>query len=313
MYEDINQNLAIAMHGDWIPHDQWPQTIAPETFGLVVNEAQEWGFHELPDCLVQTAIDTQLPDWTATVFPAIDSTNSWLLNLPHSPAGHLCTAEIQLGGRGRRGRQWHSPFARNLAISLGFESKRRLSELGGLSVVVGLALVDVLEALGIEQVGLKWPNDVYVDGHKICGILVELLNPPTASLSSNAPAQVSNIVIGFGVNVNLTDAEVASIDQPVTDLRRHGVTLSRTELLILFAKSVTKHVQHFDQHGLARFVSAFDAVHVLHGEDCRIVQGESVINGKVEGLAEDGGLRVQVDGSIQTFHGGEVSLRPAAA
>ena len=120
------------------------------------------------------------------------------------------------------------------------------------------------------------------------------------------------MVIGFGVNVDLQDYEIDQIDQPVTDLRRQGVTLSRTELLVMFASSLHKYVSHFEEHGFARFVSAFNSVHVFHQQHCRLVSGNQTITGLVIGVDEAGGLQVRVDDEVRTFHGGEVSLRQSS-
>ncbi|MEM7101307.1 MAG: biotin--[acetyl-CoA-carboxylase] ligase [Pseudomonadota bacterium] len=299
--EPLNQCLAELCHGNRIPRSQWPEAFSLDEFGLQIDAQSNVFFPSVPQCLDTQELASQFRAECLLLFPAIDSTNSQLLRSEDPIDGKICTAEIQLGGRGRRGRQWMSPFARNLAISMGFRSDRELSQLGGLSLVVGLALVDVFQSLGMENVGLKWPNDVLIEGQKCCGILVELVNG----------VHGTEIVVGFGVNVSLTDAEIRQIDQPVTDLRRQGIKLTRTRLLILLAKSVGKHVAHFDEHGLERFVSAFDAVHVFQDKECRVLQGDQTFTGRVDGVELDGGLRIEADGQMQVFHGGEVSLRHA--
>ena len=279
----------------------WPQDYVLSDFNLV-EKAGQIRFVQPPACLDAQKIQSHLTDMNTTILRAVDSTNTYLMNLADPLHQSLCSADIQVGGRGRRGRQWLSPFARNLAISVGFATRRELSELGGLSLVAGLALVDVLQSLGIAEAGLKWPNDVLVGGRKVCGILVELR-------SVNDRVEV---VIGFGVNVQLHDAEIAQIDQPVTDLRRQGVKLDRTELLLLFVARLRQYVAHFDEAGFDSFVPAFDAVHVFQAQQCRLVAGDSVTLGEVLGVAPDGGLRVQTEQGEEVFHGGEVSLRRAS-
>ena len=81
---------------------------------------------------------------------------------------------MQTAGKGRRGRRWVSPFGRNIYLTYGRFIGRQLSELGGLSLVVGMLVVDVLRSMGLERVGLKWPNDIVLDGGKLGGILIEL-------------------------------------------------------------------------------------------------------------------------------------------
>ena len=86
----------------------------------------------------------------------------------------LCTAEMQTAGKGRRGRSWVSPFGRNIYVTYGRFLQRDLSDLGGLSIVVGMQAVDTLRGFGLEGIGLKWPNDILLAGGKLGGILVEL-------------------------------------------------------------------------------------------------------------------------------------------
>jgi BirA family biotin operon repressor/biotin-[acetyl-CoA-carboxylase] ligase len=117
----------------------------------------------------------------------------------------LCAAEMQTAGKGRRGRQWISPFGRNVYLTYGRFVGRQLSELGGLSLVVGMVVVDVLRSLGLEQVGLKWPNDILLGGGKLGGILMEL---------RAADARGVGLVGGVGLNLALRAEEASSIDQP---------------------------------------------------------------------------------------------------
>ena len=95
------------------------------------------------------------------IHKCIPSTNTLLVEEAQSKSidNQVHLAEFQYQGRGRRGRQWLSPYARNLAVSLGRASKRSLGDLGGLSLVVGLALAEGLEKAGVKGGSLKWPND----------------------------------------------------------------------------------------------------------------------------------------------------------
>ncbi|TKW77880.1 MAG: biotin--[acetyl-CoA-carboxylase] ligase, partial [Bradyrhizobium icense] len=117
-------------------------------------------------------------------------------------------AERQSAGRGRRGRPWVSPFAENLYYSLVLRIDGGMRQLEGLSLVVGLAVMRTLQAFGLKDVGLKWPNDVLADGRKITGILLELVGDP---------ADVCHVVLGIGINVNMQGNE--QIDQQWASMR----------------------------------------------------------------------------------------------
>lgn len=235
----------------------------------------------------------------------VDSTNTRMLNRtsPHSLHNTLTLAEFQYGGRGRRGRAWLSPYARNLSMSLGLRSDKKLAQMGGLSLVVGLAMAAVLEELGVQGLALKWPNDVLVDDKKISGILVELVQKATGV----------EVVIGMGVNVDLSDEEIGNIEQPITDLRRAGVSLSRTELVVATIANVQKFVQQFEGEGFEVFIEAYNAVHKYHQKPCTMVQGDQNVQGTVLGVGVNGELILNTPGGVQQFHGGEVSLRPVGA
>jgi BirA family biotin operon repressor/biotin-[acetyl-CoA-carboxylase] ligase len=279
----------------------WPsQDIGPEKLGLAVDgDRIQWD--RAPDRLDPVRLQAELPDLSNTIFEVIGSTNTALLERAQSEfiANKLYLAEFQYAGRGRRGRDWLSPYARNLSMSLAHQTRHPLNQLGGLSSIVGLGLCDALLEMGLEGVQIKWPNDIHVSGQKLCGILIELHQAPDGVAA----------VIGMGVNVSLSDEEIAMIGQPATDLRRQGVKESRTELVINLIRRVREFLSRFEQNGFADFVDAFNALHRFHGEHCVITQGDQHIDGLVAGIDTDGSLLLDTASGRRSFHGGEVSLR----
>jgi BirA family biotin operon repressor/biotin-[acetyl-CoA-carboxylase] ligase len=118
--------------------------------------------------------------WPVTVLPSVDSTNAEALrrievaqSLPF-----VVLAERQTSGRGRRGRSWVSPFGENLYYSLVLRVEGGMRQLEGLSLAVGLALLQVIRESGVVEAGLKWPNDVLVGERKLAGVLLELSGDP---------------------------------------------------------------------------------------------------------------------------------------
>lgn len=283
---------------------QWPCPfpVAPADIGLKLDRYGNLFWRKNPERLKIRHLEVALSDHELHYFPVINSTNTWLVakGAQSSIANQLCFTEFQHEGRGRRGRTWISPFARNLAMSLGIATQRPLFELGGLSLVVGLALADALESLKIPSVSLKWPNDILINGSKLSGILVELVQR----------GKQVEYVVGIGVNVHISAEERAQIDQPVADLREHGVTESRTDLVILIIRKVQEYLNLFEQEGFRPFVTAFNDLHLYHGETCALVQGDHTIIGEVQGIGEQGELLLLTPQGVQSFHGGEVSLRP---
>src|SRR5690554_891663 len=178
---------------------------------VVIQEA-------LPGSL-EAAIGWQLLD-------SVDSTNAQLMRQLTAPAGdrvmQVCLAEQQTSGRGRRGRDWVSPYAQNVYLSVAVPFSDGAQKLEGLSLLVGLVLVEALEACGFQGCGLKWPNDILLEGRKLAGILVEI----TGDLTADCVA-----VIGVGINVLMKDPESA-IAQAWTSLllSRQVAQLDRNRL-----------------------------------------------------------------------------------
>lgn len=233
---------------------------------------------------------------------SLDSTNSELLRR-EAPAHGVAAliAERQTGGRGRRGKTWASPLAAHLYLSLSRQFSGGLARLGGLSLVAGVATVEALHESGYTEVGLKWPNDLVVRGQKLGGLLVE---------GGGEHAGPARAVIGLGLNVRMPEAMAATLDQPWIDLARLiDPPPSRNAVAARLLAHLLPALDQFDAEGLAPFLAryaCFDAL--LDREVVVLMAGRSQI-GVATGIAEDGALRVRIDGEERVFHAGEVSVR----
>jgi BirA family transcriptional regulator, biotin operon repressor / biotin---[acetyl-CoA-carboxylase] ligase len=241
--------------------------------------------------------------WPVHVLHSVDSTNSEALR--RLEAGQsvpfIVLAERQTAGRGRRGRAWVSPFAENLYYSLVLRVEGGMRQLEGLSLVVGLALLQAIREMGVEGVGLKWPNDLLVDGRKIAGILLEL---------SGDPADVCHVVIGIGVNVNMMDAQASAIDQPWTSMRTVlGCGVDRNELVSGLNKQLMGYLSLHRQRGFSALLEEWQGCHLWQGRQVRLTAGAQEIVGVVLGVDVSGAIRLLVDGVERQFSGGELSLR----
>lgn len=257
----------------------------------------------LSEIKIRSALSHKALDWLSelTVHSVISSTNTALMERAErtSVRGVVELAELQVQGRGRRGRRWISPFARNLALSMGVWVPQPPHELGGLSLAVGLAVLDELRRHGIAELELKWPNDVLLAGKKLAGILVELVPRDNGT----------ELVVGLGLNMCLPEAARSDIDQPVTDLTQAGVHLSRNELIAGLVSSIVDYVDGFGQKGFALMQSVFDQNHRFHGRPCRLVQGAMETHGVVLGVTSRGELLLDTAQGPLAFSAGEVSLR----
>jgi BirA family biotin operon repressor/biotin-[acetyl-CoA-carboxylase] ligase len=238
----------------------------------------------------------------------VDSTNSLLLNLAQAGQAHksVLAAEWQSQGRGRRGRSWWAPLGSGLTFSLLWRFQRPLTALSGLSLAVGLALVRMFRALGIQNAKVKWPNDILVDGRKLAGILIET----HGDMLSAATA-----VIGVGINVR----SVASGAEP-RDFRPVGMEdvlgrlPDRNDVLLHLLAELDSVLKTFDAQGFAPFAEEWQRCHAWQNRPVRVVGagGQHILEGMAIGVDEAGVLCLNTADGVRLVHSGEVSLRPGS-
>ncbi|KFN50250.1 bifunctional biotin--[acetyl-CoA-carboxylase] ligase/biotin operon repressor BirA [Arenimonas composti] len=233
-----------------------------------------------------------------------DSTNALALREPAPAQGtRAWFAERQTAGRGRRGREWQSPLAANLYLSLSRRFEGGIAALQGLSLAVGVATCEALHALGIGEAGLKWPNDLLARGRKLGGILVEVGG------DAGGPMRV---VIGLGLNVAMPAD--AAIDQPWIDVATLAgdSAPTRPQVAAALLDALLVLLPRFEAEGLAPFLPAWQRHDLLAQRPVRLIEGERVHEGIAEGIAADGALCLRgADGTVRRFHAGEASLRAA--
>ncbi|AZF28943.1 MULTISPECIES: bifunctional biotin--[acetyl-CoA-carboxylase] ligase/biotin operon repressor BirA [unclassified Pseudomonas] len=238
--------------------------------------------------------------WPIHVHDSIDSTNAEALRLVGAAqaAPVLVLAEQQTAGRGRRGRKWVSPFAQNIYYSLVLRIEDGLGQLEGLSLVVGLAVIQALRESGVQGAALKWPNDVLVGQKKIAGILLELVGDP---------ADICHVVVGIGINVNMQKAEV---DQQWTSVQLEtGSAADRNALVAQVSLQLQRYLDRHRESGFSALQEEWESNHAWQGRAVSLIAGVSRIDGVVLGVDRQGALRLSVDGVEKTYSGGELSLR----
>ena len=238
-------------------------------------------------------ISTALFPYNIHYQPIISSTNEWILqNIPSLKKGDLCVAEYQTAGRGRRGRQWLSPFAGQIIFSFywTFDPKKSIE---GLSLVIGLAIAEVL------NVQVKWPNDILFDGRKLGGILVEIANHKNGML---------NLVIGVWINVSLP--KQTEISQPYAEVCEIDPDVDRQTLLPKLIQHLYARLNIFEKNGInAEFQQAWQSYNAFSNNEVNVLTEQGAISGIEQGIDERGYLKVLCGNKIQMFNGGEVSLR----
>jgi len=295
----------------------WKRLQGLKSWGLPLHSVQGRGYR-LPQAFVlldAEAIRARLAPATQTqlanidIFPVIDSTNAWLMaQAPSQKRAHLCLAEFQSAGRGRRGRQWQSPFGANLYFSLAWRFDETPSQLGALSLAVGVAIAETLGALGAEEIGVKWPNDLLWRGRKLAGILLE---------HRGEGAGPARVVIGIGLNHAMTPEQAQSmggIDQPWTSLQEvmQANQLKLPDRNLLAAKlcdTLTRALEQFADSGFAGFTDRWSARDLARGTPVALEHDGQMIKGVAQGVDSDGALLLEIDGRQQRFLSGDLSLR----
>ena len=269
---------------------------------------------------VWEAVAPLLPGFTVEVLPSIDSTNTELMR--RARAGQceptLLVAEQQTAGRGRLGRVWQSDAGASLMMSLGLPLAP--ADWSGLSLAVGVSVAEslqpVLPALGdghAARIGLKWPNDLWLDGaageRKLGGILVETASfvAPQAPAATRAPA-ARYVVVGIGINVLPRSPE--GLSMPPGSLQDVDPGLDAPTALLRIAAPLVAMLQSFEGYGFAPMQARFAARDVLQGRAVTLSDGHA---GTAHGVAEDGALLVHTAQGMQAITSAEISVRPAAA
>ena len=236
----------------------------------------------------------------------LDSTNSRLMEAARKgvPSGYVCLAEHQQSGRGRRGRNWVSPIGGNLYFSLLWRFTIGASQMTGLSLAIAVAVSRALREVGLEMVGLKWPNDIVVSGQKLAGILLEIVGETTGPCA---------VVVGIGLNVRMPPEKMTEVTQSWVDLETAlGSTVARNVLAASLITHVIHACQDFDRQGLSPFLDEWHALDAYVGRQVIIQLPNDQLQGVVKGIDHTGALLLGQGNEIRRFHSGEISLRGAA-
>jgi BirA family transcriptional regulator, biotin operon repressor / biotin---[acetyl-CoA-carboxylase] ligase len=250
--------------------------------------------------LVLQAIGQQRAWFTLLILDEVNSTNTYLMQQKGAAHATCVAAHIQTHGKGRRGRTWVSQLGASLTFSLLWRFQCGAAALSGLSLCVGVALARALQAHGVNDAQLKWPNDVLIDGKKLAGILIELqgdLEGPSAA------------VIGIGINLNLPKKVLQRIDQPAIDLASIKI-IDQNALLGGILKHLADVLSGFETHGFIGLRDEWLGYHAYENKPVRMLLPNGTdVSGVVKGVAEDGILLVETALGLQRFSAGEISLR----
>ena len=237
-------------------------------------------------------------------FSRIDSTNQYAKRIAEegAPDGTLIIADEQTAGKGRSGRTWVTPPAEAIAFTLLLRPKLSPDRISMVTLVMGLAVTNAVNSLYGVSAGIKWPNDVVIKGRKLCGILTEM---------SAEVRQVNYIVIGVGINANLTSFP-EEIREIATSLKLElGRDINRAELIARVMAEFERLYAEFEAQGdLGAVMQEYNELCLNAGSKVRVLDPNGAYTGTSRGINSMGELLVETeDGKMQEVYAGEVSVR----
>jgi BirA family transcriptional regulator, biotin operon repressor / biotin---[acetyl-CoA-carboxylase] ligase len=237
------------------------------------------------------------------IHSSVNSTNDalWqrLASGKSTPA--VCLSESQTAGRGRRGDHWHSPSAGNLYLSLFWPFPANMTK-NGLSIAIGISVINTLKAEGINDLQLKWPNDILHKRHKLGGILVE-----------SRFGQQQHTVVGIGLNFKLPTKIQTQINQKTTSLQQLCTEVPcRNQLAGKLIQNMIKTIELFQHRGLSDFIPLWPQYDALDNQVISMINNDSQITALACGINEQGELRYMHNNKLQTLSNSHVSIRFAS-
>jgi len=277
--------------------------------GYEIESSSRKGYKLLgePDLLTSDELSLGMPTkhlgHNVICFESIGSTNNYIKE--HSdelPKGTLLVSEEQKTGRGRLGREWRSPSGKGIWMSLLLKPEISPQEAPKITQIAAAALIETLKDLYKLDVKVKWPNDIVINGKKVCGILTEM---------GSELDRVNYIALGIGINANI-DAFSGELAEKATSLKiETGHYIDRKKFLFYFLVELELLLDRFFEEG--DFESALKICRnhsAVIGRQVWINETDSFVEVLVKGINDGGELVVQYDdGSVKTILSGEISIR----
>ena len=274
-----------------------------KNYGIEINSIKGKGYYlRSPLILLDAkAIKAKLnnQEIRLEVLESVDSTNNYIK--PISSPLAVCLAEYQTHGKGRIARGWHSPFGQNIYLSVSYKFAKDISELAGLSLVISLAVVKTIKAVGLPSSQVKWPNDVLYNHKKLSGCLIEIQAEANGFCSA---------IIGVGVNVNMTDDKAHDISQTWTSLRElSNQYIDRNQLAAILINNITFYLEKFASTGLIKFIEEWQTLDYLFDKQITIQSGGETLTGHAQGINSQGQLLLKLkNGTIRAISSGDASI-----
>jgi len=302
--QSICNELGISRTAVW----KYMNQLKEDGYGIEAVQNKGYNITKYPDVLTEVELGSLFEnDFLGNkiyFYDEIDSTNNEAKKKAEDGAtqGTLVITECQNSGRGRRGKKWISPSGSGIWMS--FVLRPTIHPYGAsmITLVAALSVVSALKNIKNLECSIKWPNDIVANGKKICGILTEM----SSELDS-----VNYIVIGIGINVNITEFDEDIKDIASSVFLETGLTIKRSQVVADFARYFEKYYSIFMQtQDMSGLLDAYNKLLVNAGREVKISNINSQFIGNAIGINNKGELLVKKhDGNIEKIMAGEVSVR----
>ncbi len=303
--EEIRKKLGVSRTAVW----KHISALREEGYSIDAVPRSGYRLVAIPDRLyaeeIMYGLDTEAIGRTVYFYESVDSTNCRAAALASggAPGGALVVAEEQVGGRGRLGRGWFTPWGMGISCSLVLRPDVNPVEASSITMLTAVAAARAIERVAGISPGIKWPNDLLIGGKKICGILTEM----------NAEMEKINfLVVGVGINVNIpSDFFPVALKETATSLFMvKNQQVSRLELLKTMLKEFEDCYQIWLKSGFEPLLNEWKERSVVMNRPVRVSTPRESWEGLVEDVDGRGALILRMpDGSLKQFIAGEVSLR----
>lgn len=290
----------------------WKQISALQQEGYRITAEQGKGYLlEESDVLSAYEVERRLTTHTIGhpihYFPSIDSTNLYAKRTPGLENGSIVVASQQTGGIGRLSRKFYSPEKMGVYLSIVLHPEQiAFSDVSTITLLTAVAMIDTIEQLTGVRPGIKWTNDIYLHGRKLCGILTE------ATIEGES-RMIRSIIVGIGLNLyqQYTDFEPEIRDIAGSVLSETGVRVNPADYVAKLAENFEKYYldQHFPENKHS-FLKRYKEALFFLGQTVTVSSVREEYSAVAEGINENGELIVRrEDGRMETLNSGEIRLK----
>ncbi|MEJ2050332.1 MAG: biotin--[acetyl-CoA-carboxylase] ligase [Calditrichota bacterium] len=253
---------------------------------------------------IRKHLQTEIFGKELILLDSVDSTNDYAKRELESH-GTVVITEQQEAGKGRMGRTWESPRGRSILMSILIRPERRLPWINLMNLATGLSVAQAIGELWALSPVVKWPNDVWIAGKKVCGVLAE---------SQYRGEEMNKLVIGFGCNVNQQPDEFPKkLRWPATSLAIElGRQVDRSILLAKILGVLEFWYKHIQNAGVEQLLAEWKSRCIHRDAPVRMNHTKQVLNGIFRGLSPDGAALVEdASGRLRVVHSGDLTLLTA--